>query len=630
MSELISNPQSEPGLEAARAGSDAGPDRLQQPTIVVRYDAAFDPSDRSGEVDGDGHGAVRRPRRGRAAHPGIPRCPGTRPPRDDVGPHAGGLSLSAMGRGDRVLDPDPGCHRPHAAGQADAQGGHLPAEMRRPPRPARTARKTPRRMARVPSRIGPSSRRRNRPHRPSRRETRRAIEAQRRPAPAPPLDAAPAPSSPIAVAGPTNSTVAEGTLPPPDSTTTNKESVPAPPPLTAQTGASAPRRCDGRPDPGARTADTPPDGIPGNADGPGRVGAASESGTSAPPGPRGRLATDSCADRVGPAGERDPRTTGGIGPPGDRRGSEADRRGRCRECALLGSTGSGQQPAAPPDAGPADSAIPAHARINRPGLVARTRSCELPSHPVLRRRQPYHRSPSRPIQQHRGSRQAKLEPTKPEPPEIEPTMRIPSRRTHRANPDRERRPRPGLRGSRTAWRSRRPSRVNKAHLNRPARPTESGARTRHPGIRAGGSGREHEARTGGFSSRGGEGPKSHPEPRLPGPMSSREIWNPNRAGAPAGVPATVEPSGHDGTAGDTRSEGRESSTVREVVPAAPTLGRTARGEAAIRARCAGTPEKPARDEATSPGPGDIGGRAIRLLNADGPGTLGDWLGPNPE
>ena len=480
MSELISSPQSEPGLEAARAGSDTGPDRLQQPTIVVRYDAAFDPSDRSGEVDGDGPGADSRPRRGRAAHPGIPRCPGTRPPRDDVGPHAGGLSLSAMGRGDRVLDPDPGCHRPHAAGQADAQGGHLPAgcggllvRLGRQGRPQEGWQG---------SRAGSDQARECGTDPTGQAEGKRDGRSKHgeAPAAAPPLDAAPAPSSPIAVAGPANSTVAEGTSPPPDSTTTNKESVPAPPPLTAQTGASAPRRCDGRPDPGARTADTPPDGIPGNADGPGRVGATSESGTSAPPGPRGQLATDSCADRVGPAGECDPRTTGGIGSPGDRRGSEADRRGRCRECAcrihrIRSATGCSSQRRT------SDSAIPAQARFNRPGLVARTRSREPPAirssgadNPATNHQAGRYSSTEGVDSEARTDQAGTTQDRADDQAGTTQDRTECFRAAHRANPDRERRPGPGHRGSRTAWRSRRPSTVNKAHLNRPTGPRNRG------------------------------------------------------------------------------------------------------------------------------------------------------------
>ncbi len=54
MSELISKPQSQPVLESARPDLVAGAGEVPSPTIVVRYDAAFDASDQSG---GDEQGA---------------------------------------------------------------------------------------------------------------------------------------------------------------------------------------------------------------------------------------------------------------------------------------------------------------------------------------------------------------------------------------------------------------------------------------------------------------------------------------------------------------------------------------------------------------------------------------------
>ena len=55
MSELISKPQSQPVHESARPDLVAGAGEVPSPTIVVRYDAAFDASDQSG---GDEQGAV--------------------------------------------------------------------------------------------------------------------------------------------------------------------------------------------------------------------------------------------------------------------------------------------------------------------------------------------------------------------------------------------------------------------------------------------------------------------------------------------------------------------------------------------------------------------------------------------
>jgi nucleoid-associated protein YgaU len=617
MSELISSPQSESGHEAARAGSDPGRDRLQQPTIVVRYDAAFDPSDRAGEVDGDDPGAVPGPggvgtrirafldalARGLLATTWALMRAAYRYPRWAVVIVfsiliLGAIALTRPGKPmpKAVISP------PNAtASSSGSDGKENTKKDGKGPESDRTklvkADPTP-------------------PARPKGNET--GDRSPESPAAAPPLDPAPAPSTPIAVAGPTNSTVAEGTLPPLDSTTTNKESVPAPPPLAAQTGASLLDGATAGPTP----APAPPTPSPTESRATPTVPAASsphpnpgppplpgpEADSPLTPAPSG-LAPRANATPVQPAESAPPAIVGEVRLTG---GADVGN-------APVGTTGSGQQPAAPPNAGtPTQPSQPKPDPTTPGSSPAPDPASPQPSGPPSPTTLPPITKPADTAALKEST--AKVEPTKPEPPKIEPTTKPeppkiepttkpePPKIEPNASAPPPSQPgpgtTPGTEPQRIEDRVAKPETVHgeQGPPEPPHPTTEAG-----PGPGPPGSGPAAQA------------VNTKPEPEVsrpeaakaekptgaetPGPNLLEGNPEPKRAGAPAGVQGSVDQPGTMEQPGTLGPKAVSPPQSREVVPSASMSEEPLSSKPTSEPAAPGTPEKPARDEATGPKPG---------------------------
>jgi nucleoid-associated protein YgaU len=603
MSELISSPQTEPGLEAARAGSDTGPDRLQQPTIVVRYDAAFDPSDRAGEVDGDGPGAVPGvggvgPRtrafldalaRGLLATTWALMRTAYRYPR-----WAGVIVLSILILG-AVAFTRPGKPMPKAAisspdaaaSSSGSDGKEAPKKDGKGPEPDRTklvkAEPTP-------------------PARPKGNETDdRSKEA---PPAAPPLDATPAPSSPVAVAGPTNSTVADGTSLPPDSATTKNESAPALPPLTAQTG---PPLLDGA-TAGPTPAPVPPTPAPAESRSTPTVPAASSPhpnpGPPPLPGPEADSPPIPAPTGSGPPANATPVPPTESAPPAIveevRLTGGADVGN-----APVGSTGSGQQQAAPPNAGPPTQPSQPKPDSTAPGSSpAPDPASPQTSGPPAPTTLPPITKPADTAAPKEST--AKLEPTKPEPSKIEPTTKPEPSKIEPSVPA----PPPSQPGPGTTPEAGPPgieAREAKSEtLNGEQGPPEPSHRKTESGPGSGPAGSESAAQAVNTKPQPEvsrpEAAKGEKPPGTETPGSNLLVGSlePNRAGAPAGVQGTAAPPRTMEQPGTLGPKAESPPQSRDVVPGVP---RSEEPPAAAPPSGSATPEKPARDDATSLGPG---------------------------
>ncbi len=405
MSELISNPQSEPEppwTDGSGHVAQDGPDGLPHPGIVIRYDAATDPSDREddpGVDDGEepepdsepasGGGAVDRARallgaaaRGLLALSWACLLAAYRYPRWALVivlsvVILGAITLTRPGK------PAPPARIPGENAAASASGpdhGQDPQKAKEQPKGGQPA------LADAGSPSGAKAE-------DGAKEAKKDGEASASP-PAPDPASPPGPGAPkvaeaaptgsarsdvapqapaespkVAEAAPTVSTAADKGPSANNPPAANRGPVPAPPPLSDRTDATLLA--------GPRAGQAPAPLPPSSAEAPEGGDAGPESGTPASLGHRLQPAADF---RVGAFGDRDGRPAGGIHRSGARRRWETARRGRVRECATnkpdAGSLRGGDRRIGPAAGrscrvGIAAAATHASARITRPGLIAR-------------------------------------------------------------------------------------------------------------------------------------------------------------------------------------------------------------------------------------------------------------------
>jgi nucleoid-associated protein YgaU len=378
MPELISNPQSEPDPQWSDGSGHVahdGPDGLPHPGIVIRYDAATDLSDREEDPDADdgdeteedsepasGGGAVDRARdivgvvvRGLLALSWACLLTAYRYPR-----WALVIVLSVVILGATALtrpgNPTPPAKIPGESATASAPGpdkGKDPQKDKEPPKGDQPA---------LADAGSPPAAKAEDGHQGAKKDG----EASASP-PAPDPASPPGPAAPKVVdAGPTNSTTAEkgpSTNNPPSA---NREPVPAPPPLSDQTGATllaGPRASQTPAPPPPSTAQAPAPAVPAPSS-----PAPQETTTAAVPGPNPELpplsgaetspppisgsAPSTTATTAQPAESTTPAPGADGKRPGGAEAGNAPPSNPAPGAPAEGATGSGEQPAAPAEPGP--------------------------------------------------------------------------------------------------------------------------------------------------------------------------------------------------------------------------------------------------------------------------------------